>query len=141
MNDFGNYRHRVMYYETDKMGITHHSNYIRFMEEARVDFLEKLGWPYERLEDLGIGSPVIGIECRFHCPTTFADTVEITVCVKEYNGVRLKVGYKMTNQNGDTVCEGFSEHCFVNCDGRPVRLKKVCPEFDLCLKQISKINE
>lgn len=38
------YRHIVQYYETDKMGITHHSNYIRWMEEARIDFLRQIGW-------------------------------------------------------------------------------------------------
>ena len=44
------YLHKVQYYETDKMGIAHHSNYIRWMEEARVDFLEKIGWGFDRLE-------------------------------------------------------------------------------------------
>ena len=48
------YRHKVQYYETDKMGITHHSNYIRWMEEARIDFLAQIGWNYERLEVMGI---------------------------------------------------------------------------------------
>lgn len=41
------YQHKVQYYETDKMGITHHSNYIRFLEEARIDFLEKIGYGYK----------------------------------------------------------------------------------------------
>ena len=60
------YKHKVCYYETDKMGITHHSNYIRWMEEARVDFLEKIGFGYDKLEEMGIMSPVIGIECDHH---------------------------------------------------------------------------
>ena len=38
------YTHRVKYYETDKMGVTHHSNYVRWMEEARVDFMDKIGY-------------------------------------------------------------------------------------------------
>ena len=58
------YRHTVQYYETDKMGITHHSNYIRWMEEARVDFLAQIGWDYAMLEEMGVISPVIGIECK-----------------------------------------------------------------------------
>ena len=57
------YLHRVQSYETDRMGITHHSNYIRWMEEARVDFLEQLCWGYDRLESLGVASPVLGVEC------------------------------------------------------------------------------
>ena len=51
------YRHIVQYYETDKMGITHHSNYIRWMEEARIDFLSQIGWSYAKLEEEGIIFP------------------------------------------------------------------------------------
>ena len=57
------YQHRVQYYETDRMQLTHHSNYLRFMEEARVDFLEQLGWGYNRMEEEGLISPVVGITC------------------------------------------------------------------------------
>ena len=50
------YVHKVMYYETDKMGVTHHSNYLRFMEEARIDYLEKIGYPYSRMIEEGLKS-------------------------------------------------------------------------------------
>jgi len=53
------YRHTVQYYETDKMGITHHSNYIRWMEEARVDFMSQIGWDYAKLEKEGVICPVV----------------------------------------------------------------------------------
>ena len=46
------YEHKVQYYETDKMGIVHHSNYIRWMEEARIDFLSQIGWDYKKLEEM-----------------------------------------------------------------------------------------
>ena len=49
------YTHKVNYYETDKMGITHHSNYIRWMEEARIDFLESIGFGYDKLEAVAAG--------------------------------------------------------------------------------------
>ena len=52
-------KHEVQYYETDRMGITHHSNYVRWMEEARTFFLREIGWPYEKIEEEGIISPVI----------------------------------------------------------------------------------
>ena len=55
------YIHRVQYYETDRMGITHHSNYIRWMEEARVAFLEEIGWGYDRLEAEGVVLSLIHI--------------------------------------------------------------------------------
>ena len=53
------YRHKVQYYETDKMGITHHSNYIRWMEEARIWFLSEIGFSYAKLEEMGMVSPVL----------------------------------------------------------------------------------
>lgn len=122
------YRHKVQYYETDRMGITHHSNYIRWMEEARAVFLEKKGWPYERIEEEGIISPVISIDCRYKKPTTFADEVDIEVSVLEFNGVKLKIGYLMKAQD-EIVCEGESMHCFLSKEGKPVKLSKVLPDF------------
>ena len=47
------YIHKVQYYETDMMGMVHHSNYIRWMEEARIDFMDKLGFSYRKMEEEG----------------------------------------------------------------------------------------
>ena len=124
------YIHKVNYYETDKMGITHHSNYIRWMEEARIDFLDQIGFSYARLERDGIISPVVGVECDYKHPTTFDDTVEITVQVEEFRGVKLILRYTMVNTaTGDVVLKGKSKHCFVNTENRPINLKKSFPEF------------
>jgi len=98
------------------------------MEEARADFLEKKGWPYERIEEEGIISPVISVDCRYKKPTTFADEVDIEVSVLEFNGVKLKIGYVM-KLGEETVCEGESMHCFLNKEGKPVKLSKVLPDF------------
>ncbi|MCR5725268.1 MAG: acyl-CoA thioesterase [Treponema sp.] len=126
-----NYVHTVHYYETDKMAITHHSNYIRWMEEARVDFLDQLGWGFDKLEAAGISSPVLSVTCNYKQTTTFADKVEIHVFVKEFTGVRLTIGYEMKKAGTDiTACTGTSEHCFLNAQtGRPVRLQKDFPGF------------
>ena len=69
--------HKVQYYETDRMGVTHHSNYIRWMEEARVTFLDAIGWNYARLEQQGISSPVVSVQGDFKNTTTFDDAVVI----------------------------------------------------------------
>ena len=52
------WRHVVQYYETDRMNLVHHSNYVRWMEEARVDFLDQIGFPYAEMEKRGVISPV-----------------------------------------------------------------------------------
>ena len=123
------YEHVVQYYETDKMGITHHSNYIRWMEEARIDFLTQIGWDFAKLEALGIVSPVVSVECQYKLTTTFPEVIRIFVSVEEFKGVKLKLKYKMENSEGKTVNEGRSEHCFLDVQGRPIRLNKDFPDF------------
>ncbi|MBR1873381.1 MAG: acyl-CoA thioesterase, partial [Eubacterium sp.] len=73
------YKHKVNYYETDRMGITHHSNYIRWMEEARVFYLAEVGWDYDRLEELGVVSPVLSVSAQYIKTTTFPDDITIDV--------------------------------------------------------------
>lgn len=132
------YIHTVQYYETDRMGVTHHSNYIRWMEEARIDFLEKIGWGYDRLEELGIISPVVSVQGDYRNTTTFRDRIVITVTAKEFKGVRLIVGYEMKKYpEGITVFTGTSSHCFQDRDGRLIRLHRVLPEFDKRLREIA----
>ena len=77
------YIHKVNYYETDKMGITHHSNYVRFMEETRVFYMDQMGWSYAKMEETGIASPVVSLECTFKKPTTFADEITIELKVEK----------------------------------------------------------
>lgn len=122
------YKHVVQYYETDKMGITHHSNYVRFMEEARVSFLEKIGWGYDKLEGMGVISPVISISCDYKKPTTFADEIEIEISVAYLSRVKFTINYVM-RVGDDVVCTAQSSHCFVSQSGRPISIQKQYPEF------------
>jgi acyl-CoA thioester hydrolase len=124
------YRHTVQYYETDMMGITHHSNYIRWMEEARVDYMDKLGFPYAEMEAHDVYSPVRSVRCEYKHPSTFGDMIDIDVSVGSFNGVVVSIRYEMTNaETGELVCTAESEHCFLNKSGHFVRLKRDMPEF------------
>lgn len=60
------YIHKVQYYETDQMQVAHHSNYIRWMEEARTDYLDSVGISYAEMERRGIISPVLTVSCQYH---------------------------------------------------------------------------
>ncbi len=135
--DMKEYIHIVQYYETDRMGITHHSNYIRWMEEARVDFLAEIGFPYDKLEEMGIVSPVLGVSCDYKKTSTFADRISIKVTVKEYKGVKLYLSYEMKNEVGDVVCLATSSHAFLNKEGRPLRMKKEYPELHNVLTELA----
>lgn len=128
------YRHRVQYYETDRMGVTHHSNYIRFMEEARTAWMEDFGWSYKKCEELGMVGPVLGVSCQYKKTTTYDDVIAVEVRMLSYNGLRMTVGYRMT-VGEDLVATGETEHCFLNEHGFPVRLKREYPELDAILRQ------
>ncbi len=134
------YIHKVQYYETDKMGVTHHSNYVRFMEEARTDFLEKIGYPFPRMEREGITSPVIAVAAEYKKPTTYADEIEIKVGVESFSGVRCAFSYVMKCR-GEVVCLAQSQHCFLNTEGRPISLKRNFPELCALLESLQKKEE
>ena len=132
------YIHKVNYYETDKMGITHHSNYIRFMEEARMNFLSEIGYPMTRLEEEGITSPVVSVNCEYKHTTTYSDEIEIEVALERYTGVKLFLSYVMKKLSTDEiVAMAASTHCFIDDSGRPIAVKKRAPEFDAVLRGIS----
>ena len=107
------YQHYVQYYETDKMGVTHHSNYIRFMEEARVEFFKSIGLDYFEFEKSGIISPVVGLNnIRYKRPTTAGDVVDIEVSIKSLTSVIFTIQYVMKNKDV-VVFTGESEHCLL----------------------------
>lgn len=121
--------HKVQYYETDMMGVTHHANYIHWMEEARIDFMDQLGFPYCRMEAEDVLSPVKALRCSYLRPTTFGDEIRVLVSVLSFNGVVITLRYAMKNEEDETVCEAESEHVFLNREGKFVRLKRQMPEF------------
>ena len=57
----GVYRRKAQYHKTDQMGIIHHSNYVKWMEEARMDLMDQMGLSYKQMEEMEIISPVLSI--------------------------------------------------------------------------------
>lgn len=124
------FERKINYYETDRMGVVHHSNYIRFLEEARCYLLDKIEMPFSLLEENGITIPVLGVNCTYKYHVTFDDTILINVFTKEYSGVRMTIGYDIKDKNtGKTVFLGETKHCFTDKNLKPINLKKYAPEF------------
>ncbi len=128
------YRHKVKYYECDPMGVVHHSNYIRFMEEARVEMMDRLGFGYERMEAEGVISPVLSLTCKFLRPAHFQEVVEISVRLSSSTAMKVSFAYEMRVE-GNVVMTAESTHCFLE-NGRPVSLEKRFPEFFAVLSEL-----
>ena len=119
------FERKINYYETDKMGVVHHSNYIRFLEEARCTMLNDLGYSYRRMEEEGVMIPVLEVNCKYKYHVTAFDTILIEVKIIEFNGVKMTVKYIVTNkENGNLVMEAETKHCFTNSNLRPINTKK-----------------
>lgn len=127
--EFG-YKRKMNYYETDRMGIIHHSNYIRFLEEARCAWMEEFSLPMQKLEENGITIPTLEVDCKYKHHVTSGDTIIIKPIITEFNGVRMTVAYNVTEETtGNTVIEGYTKHCFTNKELRPINLKKYNIDF------------
>lgn len=125
------YKRRAFYYETDKMGIVHHSNYIRWIEEARLDFLQQVGLSYEDMEKNGIIMPVIEVSCKYIISVHYNEMVNIYTKPIFFNGVKAKYRYEIyTGDNEMLAASGESSHCFLDDTKRtPISLKKRYQEF------------
>src|SRR5574344_120316 len=129
--------HLVQYYETDQMGVAHHSNYIRWYEEASTRLLEDIGLRYAGVETEGVTSPVVAGTARYKSPAHYCDTVVIRAEITKYTGVRFDVTYKVYDKATQEVrCTGTSEHCFISRDGRILSLKRAMPEVHERLERI-----
>ncbi len=123
--------HKVQYYETDAMQVVHHSNYIRWFEEARIHLMEEYGIGYDKFEAAGILCPVVTVEAKLSQSVRFGETVRIDAAVEKNDGVRLTVNYQVVRLEDNTVCcTGKTSHCFLSKeDSRLISLKKNHPDF------------
>jgi len=123
------YRRKTHYYETDQMEIIHNSNYFKWFEEARTDFMEQIGLPYNKLEEMGIFAAVISSYCEYKVPITYGEEVVITKRITEFNGYKMTVEYEVLNAADNRLCAiGTTRHCLMSRERKPIRLQKEFPE-------------
>ena len=135
------YRRRAYYHETDQMGLIHHSNYLKWMEEGRIAFMDEMGLSYKEMEETGILSPVVEVSVQYRQPVAFDDEVEIRISVEKYTGAVLEVAYDIFNvTKNKQSAQAQSKHCFLK-DGRPVSLKRALPEADAKIRSLMEGGE
>ena len=135
------YYRKAQYHETDQMGIIHHSNYVKWMEEARIGYMSRMGFSYKKVEELGVISPVVEISVAYRKQVFFDDEIRIRVGIKQnngiirvgikqYNGISLEFNYEFFNASRNEICTtAYSRHCFLK-DGKLIALKKELPELN-----------
>ena len=119
------YSRRINYYETDMMSIVHHSNYIRFFEEARCDFMEQIGCDVRALEDKGVSIAVVDAYAKYIVPLKFDDKVYITTKLTKMSAAIMEFEYEIRIADTDVLATvGKTSHCCVNRSNKPMPIKK-----------------
>lgn len=114
-------RHRVPFYETDAMGIVHHANYVRYLELARIAWMDEYDRPYKEYVSDGFHFSTTRVEFDFKRPASFDDVVEVTTWLDWVRGVSLAMRYEL-RRGDDVLGLGSTEHALVDAEGRPTRI-------------------
>lgn len=121
---------RVRYSETDKMGVVYHANYAQYFEVARTEMFREIGLAYSDMEANGIMLPLVDLYCHYHKPAYYDDNLTIEVTVEEMPSVKIKFNYKIYNEKGDLLTDGYTTLVFIDMKtNRPTRM----PEY---IKQV-----
>ncbi|MBP7612762.1 MAG: acyl-CoA thioesterase [Paludibacter sp.] len=125
------YKFRVTYPDTDKMGTMHHANYVKYYEAARWELLRNIGIPYNLVEELGVMCPVISMKFKFLKTTRYDEQLTIKTRLKDIKGVRIWFTYKLYNEQNELINTAETELAFVGLnDWKP------CAAPDFLLKAI-----
>ena len=114
--------YRVKFFDTDTMGVVHHSNYIRWFETGRVEFLRTLGIDLNEMMSDGILFPIIEVGAKFHAPAKFDDELEIITTAEVLSRAKMKFNYEIRRRGEEKIlAEGNSTNVFTS-DGKICRL-------------------
>ena len=120
---------RVRYVETDQMSFVHHSNYLKYFELARLEWLNFLGISYSQLEESGVLMPVVRASAEYIKPLFFDESFKITVSLIDPPKATLKFQYVVVNSKNITVCKGETVLAFLSKKTmRPTRCPKIFSE-------------
>jgi acyl-CoA thioester hydrolase len=121
---------RILYADTDAMGIVWHGNYVRFFEFGRTEALREAGFPYDVFEARGLMMPLYNVTVDYKRPAKFDDVLDIASWAKRLGAAKITIGYEVTNKaTGELVVTGETTHAVVNSDMKPVNVRKHYPEF------------
>jgi len=127
------YKFRVTYPDTDKMGTMHHANYVKYYEAARWELLRSIGIPYNLVEESGVMCPVISMKFKFLKTTYYDEQLTIKTRLKDIKGVRIWFTYKLYNEQNELINTAETELAFVGLNNW-----KPCAAPDFLLSAIEK---
>ena len=118
--------YRVIYGDTDQMGVVYYANYLRWFESGRSDFLRQIGLPYATIEQQGFHFPVTEVSCRYTSSARYDDIVCIETELIELRRASLSFHYRVAREiHQDLLAVGSSKHACVNQGGKMTRIPTI----------------
>jgi acyl-CoA thioester hydrolase len=115
--------YRVIYGDTDQMGVVYYANYLRWFETGRSEFLRQIGCPYTQIESKGYHFPVTELSCRYFKPVHYDDWITIETQLTALRRATLTFQYKIFRQSeGEPTATGSSTHACVSASGKIARI-------------------
>lgn len=121
--------YRVIYGDTDQMGVVYYANFLRWFERGRSEFLRQIGVPYSTIEAEGLHFPVTEAQCRYLQSARYDDVVLIETMLTELGRASLRFGYRITREaDGALLATGSTQHACIDGAGRIARIPKTLQE-------------
>ena len=113
--------YRIIYADTDKMGVVYHANYFKYFEMLRGEMMREYGLTYRDFEDGGFALPAIEAHCEYKYPARYDDIIEISGKISEIDGLKMKFECEI-HCGEKLICRGYTIHICTNSAGRPIRI-------------------
>jgi len=114
--------YRVIYGDTDNMGVAYHANYLRWFEIGRAELFRSLGMTYKSIEEKGYFLPVSEVYCKFVDSARYDDLIVIETAVDSSLRAGMKFNYRILRKDDETrLVQGFTKHAYVDRSGRVIR--------------------
>ena len=105
---------RVEYHHTDQMGIVHHSNYVKFFEVARTEWLRAIGLTYAEMERRGVMMPIVEVNIKYRQPAYYDELISVTAFVDELPMARMCFRYEIRGEDGRDIASGTTTLGFID---------------------------
>jgi acyl-CoA thioester hydrolase len=117
--------YRVIYGDTDQMGVAYYANYLRWFEIGRSEFLRQIGSPYTTIEEKGLRFPVIEVSCRYYRPTRYDDVIAIETSLTALGRATLRFSYRLLRKkDGTLLASGSTKHACVDEKGEVTKMPR-----------------
>jgi acyl-CoA thioester hydrolase len=127
---------RIIFGDTDQMGVVYYANYLRFFEASRAAYWRALGKSYKDLEAAQVALPVVEAHCKYKAPAYYEDLLLISVEITELRAASMRFGY-IVRRGTDVLAEGFTRHAVIGPTGRPRALPDDLRQaIDPCVRDV-----